>query len=117
MGAFLTLAVLYFVGVIFLLDPVAAASPPPWPLLPMPLAFAASTTAYILFFDWVAQRLGDPIRAALIIAVSQLLLVDVDYVLSGKRGLAEAAASATILIVSWTLVGIVYDKLSGDGHE
>jgi hypothetical protein len=45
------------------------------------------------------------------IAFSQFALVNVDYVLSGKRGLATAAASTVILFVSWTAVAVVYARL------
>jgi hypothetical protein len=42
------------------------------------------------------------------IALAQFALVNVDHVLSGKRGLATAAASSIILFVSWSAVAAVY---------
>ena len=48
----------------------------------------------------------------MIIAVSQILLVDVYYVLNGTRGIAAGGASAVLLLVSWALIGTIYGKLS-----
>ena len=49
----------------------------------------------------------------MIVALSQILLVDILYVMNGTRGIAAAGASAAFLIVGWTVVGIVYGKLPG----
>ena len=76
------------------------------------VAFVVSIILYVLFFAWVAEQMDHPVKAALTVAVSQLLLVDVDYVLSGKRGIEEAGASALLLLVSWTITGLVYDQLT-----
>ena len=62
---------------------------------PQALGFVVSMVLLVLFFDWVSRQMGHPMKAALTVAISQMLLVDVDYVLSGKRGLAAGAASAT----------------------
>lgn len=110
-AAFVTLAVCYFVGVIFLFAPVAEAEVAAGPLLPMPVAFGLSIALYIALFVWVAEKMGNGLQAALTIALAQFLLVNVDNVLTGKRGLATAAASTLVLAVSWTAVGLVYDRI------
>lgn len=112
-AAFLTLAFCYFVGVAFFYGPIAEADPAPGPFVPQPVAFLVSITLYIGFFVWLAEQLRHGLKAALIIAVAQFLLVNVDSLLEGKRGLATAAASTVLLLVSWTAVGVVYDRLRG----
>ena len=67
----------------------------------------------ILLFDWVNVSVGNPVRSGLIVALSQILLVDVYYAMNGMRGIAAAGASAVLLIVGWTAVGLVYGMLSG----
>ena len=107
-GAFLTLAVLYLAGVVLLLDPIASGDAPTGTLIPMPIAFLIAIAVYVVLFVWVEKRMPGPFSAAMTIAFSQFALVNVDYVLSGKRGLATAAASTIILFVSWSAVAAVY---------
>lgn len=52
--------------------------------------------------------MGRPIKAALIIAASQIILVSVDFVLRGERGVATGAASAVLILVTWSMMGAVY---------
>jgi len=111
LGAFLALAVLYLAGVVLLLDPVAAGDAPTGPLIPLPIAFVVTIALYVGLFVWVEQRMRSPFAAAMTIALSQFALVNVDYVLSGKRGVATAAASSVILFVSWSAVAVIYARL------
>ena len=106
--AFVAVSVVQFLGVTFFYGPIAATAAPAGPLVPRGLGFAISMLLLVLFFDWVNQQMHAPLRAAMTIASSQLLLVDVDYVLSGERTVAAGAASAVLLLVSRGLVGIVY---------
>lgn len=110
-AAFFTLAALYLVGVLLLLDPVRAADAPSGHLLPLPLAFVVAITVYIALFVWIERMIGEPFKAAMAIVLSQMALVNVDFVLSGKRGVATAAASTLILFVSWSAVAWVYGRL------
>ena len=110
-AAFFTLAALYLVGVLLLLDPVRAADAPSGPLLPLPLAFVVAITVYIALFVWIERMIGEPFKAAMAIVLSQMALVNVDFVISGKRGVATAAASTLILFVSWSAVAWVYGRL------
>ena len=109
--ALLTLAVCYFLGVVFFYEPIAASDAAAGPLVPQPVAFAVSIVLYIGLFVWVADQMGNGLKAALTVALSQFLLVNVDNVLAGKRGIATAGASTLLLLVSWTAVGLVYDRL------
>lgn len=108
LGAYLTLAILYLAGVLLLLDPVAAGDAPTRPLIPLPIAFVIAIAVYVALFVWVERRMRSPLHAAMAIALSQFALVNVDYVLSGKRGIATAVASTVILFVSWSAVAVVY---------
>lgn len=106
--AFVALSMVQFLGVTFFYGPIASAPPTGEPLIPRGLGFAISTLLLVLFFDWVNQQMAAPIKAAMTIAISQMLLVDVDYVLSGDRTVAAGAASAVLLLMSWGLVGFLY---------
>jgi hypothetical protein len=109
-AAFITLAALYLAGVLLLLDPVAAGDASVH-LLPLPLAFLIAIAVYIALFVWFERVVGDPFKAAMAIVLSQMALVNVDFVLSGKRGIATAAASTVILLISWSAVAWVYGRL------
>ena len=111
LAAFVTLAVGYFLGVVFLLDPAAAGEVLTGPLVPMPVGFAVSTAAHVVLFVWLERALRSPVKAAAAIVLSQWILVNLDFVLSGKRGLTTAAASTVILVVSWSAVAWVYGRL------
>ena len=111
LGAFLSLFIIYLVGVIFFYGPIAAEAAPGTPLVPAFVALLVSTILFVTLFVWIAGEMGNPLKAALAVALSQLLLVDVDYVLTGRRGLVEATASAVLLFVAWAITGWVYGKL------
>jgi hypothetical protein len=76
-----------------------------------------ASVVFVLYFDWVNQQVGNPVRSAMIIALSQILLVDVYYVLNGQRTMMVAGASAVVLLVGWVAGGMVYGKLLGGGSE
>jgi len=63
----------------------------------------------VLFLDWVNQSIGNPIRSAMVIGVSQILLVDVP---NGTREIGVALASVVVLLVGYGITGFVYGKLS-----
>ena len=66
----------------------------------------------ILFFDWAVQNTGKTMLTAMVIALSQIILVDFNYVLIGRRELHPALVSVGVILVSWAAVAFVYDKLS-----
>ena len=109
-GAFLTLSVVYAVAGFAWGELLAEGAPREPPVLPI-VGFAISNGLYVLFFSWVAEQMDHALKAALTVAISQLLLVDVRYVLDGSRGVTSAAVSAAVLVVAWSLVGVVYQGL------
>ena len=76
----------------------------------------ASTVLYwivaVVFFDWAVQKTGQTMNTAIVIAVSQILLVDFSYVIVGRRELTPALYSVGIILFMWVATAFVYDKLS-----
>ena len=106
-----TLLVSYLCNVYFYL-PIAEGNPAPGTaLLPLWGSVAVFQLVGAVLLDWVNGRVKDAMRSALIIALAQIILVDVYYVLAGTRSLMAAAASAVILLVVWVAGGFVYGKL------
>ena len=110
-GAFLTLATLYLLGVVLILDPVAAGDAPSGPLVPQPVGFVIAIAIYIALVVWLEDAMGSPFKAAMAVALSQLTLVNIDFVLSGKRGITTAVVSAALLLVSWSATAWVFGRL------
>lgn len=111
LGAYLTLAALYLLGVFAFFRPIAEGDMPSGALVPPLVGFLLSTVLHAAFFVWIAKEIGSGLKAGVILALSQLLLVNVDFVLRGDRGLVTAAASSVLLLGSWTATGWVYDRL------
>ena len=81
----------------------------------VPNMFASTALFWIvaiLFFDWAVQKTGQTMHTAWVIGLSQILLVDINYVLIGRRELEPALYSIGIIFVIWWAVAFVYDKLS-----
>jgi len=91
-------------------DAVAAAAAAA--MLPMYASIALMGVINALMISWVTGMTGNGVKAGLVIALSQILLVDVFYVLDGRRALATAAASVVVLLVSLVASGYTYGKLS-----
>ncbi len=111
-GGALTGGVLTYFAVQYLFNP-AMPEPAFEAVLGNPIA--ASVVYWIvsiLFFDWAVQKTGNTMLTAMVIALSQLLLVDFNYVLIGRRELAPALVSVGVILASWAAVAFVYDKLS-----
>ena len=101
----------YFAGE-FLFNP-AMPDPAFEPILGNPIASnALYWIVAIVFFDWAVQKMGKTMSTAMVIALSQILLVDVFYVIVGRRELQPALISVGIILVIWASVAFVYDKLS-----
>jgi hypothetical protein len=58
-AAFVTLAALYLVGVLLLLDPVAAGDAASGQLLPLPLAFVVAIMVYTALFVWLERMITE----------------------------------------------------------
>ena len=110
-GAALTGAVIAYLGTQFIFNP-AMPEPAFEPMLPIAASLAVFWIVMSLFFDWAVQKTGKTMLTAMVIALSQILLVDFNYVLLGRRELQPALYSVGILLVLWAAVAVVYDKLS-----
>ncbi len=113
LGALVAAYIIFYLGVTYFFGPILANDAPAAAMMPDWASLAVGSVLLILFFDWVNVSVGNPVRSGLIVALSQILLVDVLYVMNGTRGITAGAASAAVLIVGWTVIGIVYGKLSG----
>ena len=94
------------------LDPADVAAAAAAAMLPRYASFALMSVINALMISWVTGMTGNGVKAGLVIAVSQIVLVDVFYVLDGRRGLAAAGASVVVLLVSLVASGYIYGKLS-----
>lgn len=106
--------VLFWLGVRFVFGPVMA-NDQPGAGLPSWLGLLIASVLFVLLLDWVNGAVGNGVKSALIIAVSQILLVDIYYPLIGRRGWPAAAASIVVLLVGWAIVGAVYGRLTSGG--
>jgi O-antigen/teichoic acid export membrane protein len=97
-----------FLGVFYFFEPISAADPVSAPPVPASVGFLVYIILSVLLLDWVSRQIGRPIKAALIIAASQIILVSIDFVLRGERGVATGAASAVLILATWTIMGAVY---------
>ena len=111
LGAYLALYVVAYCGVRFIFAGMLP-EPPFEPILSMPFALLVFAAVVIVFFDWVVQQWGKPVKTAMILALSQILFVDVFYVFIGNRGIGVALTSAVILLIGAWAYGTAYAKLS-----
>ena len=100
-------AIVTFVGVIHFFEPIAAADAASAPPVPAPIGFLVYIGLSVFLLDWVSEQVGNPIKAASIIAASQIILVSVDFVLRGERSIATGAASAVLILATWGAMGAV----------
>ena len=91
-------------------DAVAAAAAAA--MVPAYAMWAVTSVIGAFVISWVTGMTGNGVKSGLVIAVSQIVLVDVFYVLDGRRALATAAASAVVLLVSGVASGYTFGKLS-----
>ena len=74
-------------------------------------------TVAVLVFDWAVQKTGQTMHTALVMALSQILLVDYSYVMIGRRELTPAIISAVTLVVIWVVVARVYDTFADSDSD
>ena len=117
LGGMVTGIIVNYLGVYYFYGPIAESAGRGTMALPRGVALVIASVFFVLFFDWANQQIRNPVRTGLIVAISQILLVDVYYYLSGQRPMSQAAASAVVLLVSWIAVGMVYGKLLGADSE
>ena len=114
LGALVTAYVIFLLGLMYFFGPINANDAPTGAMMPGWASLAVVSVLLVLFFDWVNVAVQNPVKSGLIVAISQILLVDVFYVMNGTRGIVAAGASAVLLLVGWAAVGMVYGKLSGE---
>ena len=107
-GAFLSMLILYYVLHRFVYGPVAGVAVPGW------VALFVSGAVATCFLDWVNQTVRDPVRSAVIIAISQVIVVHVYGWLRGDVDLVAGVVGSVLMIAGWGVVGFVYGKLAGD---
>ena len=107
-GAFIAMIVLVYVLYRFVYIPVAGTTMPGW------VAIIVSGAIATCFLDWVNQTVRNPVRSAVIIAISQVIIVHVYGWLRGDVELVAGIVGSVLLIAGWGLVGFIYGKLRGD---
>mgnify|MGYP003670811889 CR=1 FL=1 len=106
--AFLANAIITLVGVMLFFDPISKKDTISGPLAPPLVGFIIYVALSIWLFDWAARQLGNAYKAGFLIGASQFILVNVDFVFRGERGIMTAAASTVLLVVTWLGVAFVY---------
>lgn len=108
LAAFISTSVVMLAGVLLFFEPIAKMDRTGEPLVSPVVNLFIYMILSIWLFDWVARQIRNAYKAAFIIGTSQFLLVNVDFVLSGKRGLMTAGASTLLLILTWGAAAIAY---------
>ncbi|WP_419162433.1 hypothetical protein [Candidatus Palauibacter sp.] len=110
-GAFVAILILYYILHRFVYEPVSGVAVPGW------VALIVGGAISVCFLDWVNQTVRSSIRSAVIIAISQAIVVHVYGWLRGETELVTGVVGSVLLIVGWAAVGFVYGKLGGDVHS
>ena len=76
--------------------------------IPPIVGFVTYIVLCVALLHWASQHLRNAYKAAFIIGTSQFILVNVDYVLIGQRGLMTAAASTLVLAATWFFAAYAY---------
>ncbi|MEQ8205373.1 MAG: hypothetical protein RIA65_04290 [Woeseia sp.] len=112
LAAFLISCVMTLLGVRFIFAPIAESDVPTGPLLSPAIGFFIYVAISIALFDWLAQQFQNAYKAAFTIAASQFILVNLDFVFRGERGLKTALASTVLLVLTWGSVAVVYSMVA-----
>jgi hypothetical protein len=108
LAAFVAAAAVNLGGVLLFFDPIARADSPGAPVVPPAVAFFIYVVLAVALFDWVARQMRNAYKAAFVIAASQFILVNVDFVLTGKRGVMTGVASTVLIAATWICVAVAY---------
>ncbi len=107
-AAFIAAGVVNLGGVLLFFNPIAQSDTFGEPIVPPIIGFLVYILLSVALFNWTARQLRNAYKAAFVVAASQFILVNVDFVLAGKRGLMTGMASTVLLIVTWASVAFVY---------
>ena len=77
-------------------------------LVPVGVGFFTYVILSVALYHWTVGQIGNAYKAAFVIATSQFLLVNVDFVLAGKRGILTGAASTLLMFVTWICIAFAY---------
>lgn len=108
LAAFFTTCAVNLLGVYFVFQPISAADNDRVLSIPPIIGFLAYIVLSVALLHWAARTMRNAYKAAFVIAASQFILVNVDYVLTGKRGLVTAAASTLVLAATWFCAAFAY---------
>ena len=75
LGALVAGYVINFALITYFFGPILANDAPAGAMVPAWLSLAIVSVLSILFYDWVNQAVGAPVRSAMIVAVSQILIL------------------------------------------
>ena len=107
-AAFVAASVINFLGVVYFFAPIAAFDNSAEAILPPAIAFLIYVVLSVALFDWTATHMQSAAKAAFVVGASQFILVNVDYVLTGKRGMFTAGASTVLMVATWVCVALAY---------
>jgi len=111
-AALLVFAVANTAGAILFFRPIADSDTGTGLLVHPLLAIAVYSGLGVGLLVMATRMTGNPFKAALIIAAAQFILVDVDFVFRGERGVVTAAASAVFIAATWLSAAFAYSRLS-----
>jgi hypothetical protein len=109
-AAFLASSLVTLAGVLLFFQPIQRSDAVHGPLTHPALGLAVYAALSIALFDRVARRLGARYEAAFVIGASQWVLVNLDFVLRGERGLMTAAAGTLLMAVTWSAAAFAYSR-------
>jgi ABC-type maltose transport system permease subunit len=109
-AAFLAASVINFLGVVYFFAPIAASDHSASAILPQAIAFLIYVALSVALYDWAATQMQSAGKAAFVVGASQFILVNVDYVLTGKRGIITAGASTVLMVATWVFVAFAYSR-------
>ena len=107
LGSYVAFLVISYIGVTYFFNPQAGTE-----ILPAPWSLVVGGIAFILLFDHMTQKTGNAMVTAMTIAFSQVLMVDVYYVLNGTRDMQSALVSAAVILIGWYAAATVFQKMS-----
>ncbi len=111
-GAAIVSVAVNLVGVIYFFRPIAEGDSAPDAPPPAAVGFLVYVLLSVGLLDWASRRFGHPVRVALLAALAQIVLI-VDLVLRGERGVATGAAGSVLTLATWLAMGFVYDRVRG----